>query len=268
MYKLVKTTLMASFAAFYTSIVAAQPLTNADILDLVAAGMDDDTIIAMIQTSESDFDSSTKAIISLSKAGVGQSVIKALVEANAAPASQTDVAANEDPNEDKFDPEQLMRVDGDTRTPMRYVTPQMRTAARAMGFGGVATYAVMRGSESNTRIISKKPIFELAIPSNAQPNSYVTLASFAKRKNGSREVLVGGGYMSYSTGITPDRIIDTTVTRLDDQSRAPEDFTLYHIEPKADLKQGEYAVIFYNSQIPLGGYFTAGLDSYFDFGID
>ena len=74
--------------------------------------------------------------------------------------------------------------------------------------------------------------------------------------------------MSYSTGIAKDRIVATTITELENQSHAPSGFTLYHMEPSKDFTPGEYAVVFYNSQMPVGGYFMTGLDSYFDFGVE
>ena len=45
------------------------------------------------------------------------------------------------------------------------------------------------------------------VPENAQPESYVTLVNFAVRRNNTREVLVGGGYVTYETGIHRDRIV-------------------------------------------------------------
>ena len=43
---------------------------------------------------------------------------------------------------------------------------------------------------------------------------------------------------------------------------------LYTVTPDAPLKAGEYAVVTYNSQIPVAGWFAGGFDSYFDFGVD
>jgi hypothetical protein len=80
--------------------------------------------------------------------------------------------------------------------------------------------------------------------------------------------MVGGGYMSYSSGVAPDRVIATVSERLADQSGAPKGFITYRIKVATPLPAGEYAVVLYNSQIRTVGFFASGLDSYFDFGID
>lgn len=164
-------------------------------------------------------------------------------------------------------PEDVVLIDGAQQKTMRYTTPQIRTAVRALGFGGVGQYAVLRGTRASLRLANKQPIFVFAVPSNAQPESYFTVANFATRDNGTREVIVGGGYMSYSTGINKDRVVATSAEPLPDQSKAPKNHTLYAATVNAQLSTGEYALIFYNSQFRSAG-FVPGADSYFDFGVD
>ena len=89
-----------------------------------------------------------------------------------------------------------------------------------------------------------------------------------RARNGTREVMIGGGYMSYSSGINKDRVVAMTEATLDDQSRAPNGYELHEIAPAKDLPPGEYAVVLYNSEVKVAGWFVSGRDSYFDFGID
>jgi hypothetical protein len=166
-----------------------------------------------------------------------------------------------------YSPEEIILIDGGQRQPMRYLTPQMRTAMRAMGLGGVGQYAVLNGPSAALRLKSRQPEFQIAVPSNAQAESYYTLANFAVRKNGSREVSIGGGYMSYSSGIHRDRVIATKSTQASDQSGAPPGYIIYRISVVAPLPDGEYAMVLYNSQIRVSGFFASGLDSYFDFSV-
>jgi len=105
------------------------------------------------------------------------------------------------------------------------------------------------------------------VPANAQAESYYTLVTLAVRKNGTREILTGGGYMSYSTGVANDRVVPTTSEKLADQSAAPKDFVIYRVKTVNPLPPGEYAIVLYNSQIRTVGYFASGADSYFDFGL-
>lgn len=165
-------------------------------------------------------------------------------------------------------PEEVTLFESGTKRTMHYLIPQMRTAVRALGFGGVGQYAVLRGPTASLHIRDRQPIFVFAVPSHAQPESYFTLASFVVRENGTREVIVGGGYMSYSTGVHQDRVVSTSIEQLTDQSKAPKDFTLYAATVNKPLAAGEYALMFYNSQIRSAGFFSAAADSYFDFAVD
>ncbi len=67
---------------FIALTAAAKPMSNEDVLDLVNAGIDEETIIVMIETNdESKFDTSSDAVISLSKKGVSKPLIQAMLKA-------------------------------------------------------------------------------------------------------------------------------------------------------------------------------------------
>lgn len=259
----IRTIAVSLFAMMTLSVVGVShagdaALSNRDVIDLVKAKMAESTIIRAIHNGKTEFDTSPQALIALSKAGVPTAIIDAML----APAERTVVAG------DQINPEEVIMISGDSRTQMRYVNPTVRTAARGLGFGGVGQYAVLHGSQAKLRITDGLPRFTVAVPDNAQPESYVTLVNLAIRRNDTREVMIGGGYMSYSTGINKDRIIATIGDALTDQSQAPEGFQLYELAPKTQLPAGEYAIVFYSSQVNVAGYFTRGGDSYFDFGVD
>lgn len=60
-----------------------KPLTNADILNMTKQGFDPALIVKDIQSSSSDFDTSPQALIDLKNGGVDQSVMKAMLSAEA-----------------------------------------------------------------------------------------------------------------------------------------------------------------------------------------
>lgn len=259
-------------AAIATALLAAPAaaqasMTNQGVIDLVKAKMNNDTVLAAIRGSKPAFDTSSTGIISLSKAGVPEPIIQEMIRINTSGSSSASVAPVSGALPAGFNPEQVVVVDNGVAKPMQYLTPQIRTAARALGFGGVAQYASLQGTKATLRT-SNKPTFQVAVPNNAQVESYVTLANFEVRKNGTREVLIGGGYISYSSGITKDRVVPITSTKAADQSKAPANFTVYDVTPVNPLKSGEYAFVVYSSAVRSVGYFATGLDSYFDFGVD
>ena len=66
------------------SASAARTLTNNDVAKLVRAGIGEDVIVAMIEASDTAFDTSVGAILALSNAGIGDKVIAAMVKAGKA----------------------------------------------------------------------------------------------------------------------------------------------------------------------------------------
>ncbi len=251
-------------AALLATPALAEKVTNQSVIDLTKAKMSDDVIISAINSGTPAFDTSSKGLIALNKAGVSDAVVQAILSASAAPAP----AASHSPGGPAAggpSPEQATLIDGGKHVEMRYLTPSMRHVAAP--FAGLRTYASLAGRTATQRT-SATPKFVIAVPNNAQPESYFTLAHLAQQKNGNREVLVGGGYYSYSTGITKDRVVPCTSTKAGSQAGAPSGFTMYEISPTDPLAPGEYALVLYSSVVRSSGWFASGLDSYFDFGVD
>jgi hypothetical protein len=59
-----------------------KPLTNDDVLKLVAAGVGEDVVISRIQASPSAFKLEADDILALKKAGVGDRILAAMIEAS------------------------------------------------------------------------------------------------------------------------------------------------------------------------------------------
>ena len=145
------------------------------------------------------------------------------------------------------------------RQQIRAIMVSTRTHARP--FAGVRQYAVMPGAAAQMRVPANAS-FVVAVPSNVQPQGVVVLAHFEAR-NGVREVLVGGGYMSWSTGIHPDRIIQVTMEPAG--GSAPAGHSLYTVRPNAELFPGEYALVV-AGQMQQGYGGIPG--TFYDFGVD
>jgi hypothetical protein len=272
-----KKTLIVTLAiALIAPSAFAAALTNADIIKMSEAKLDEAIILTAVENSPAEFDTSPQGLITLSGAKVGQPVISAMIKKanapakDAAPAAETKPATPVAAGAEIMTPSEIFMTVGGQTHPMRYINPQVRTAARVLGLGGVASYAVLRGDKAGERTSTRQPAFIVSVPNQAQPESYLTLASFAVRRNNSREVMIGGGYMSYSTGIHPDRVVAVSSEKTPDQSKAQKGFTIYKITPARPLANGEYAVILYTGEMHglVSTWFTGTGNSYFDFGID
>ncbi|MFA5262826.1 MAG: hypothetical protein WC378_03305 [Opitutaceae bacterium] len=241
---------------------------------MTEAKLDESIIISAVQNSEAKFDTSSDGLIALSSAKVSPAVIAVIIKRSSAgsaavetPASKETAAAS-----NLMSPSEVLMITDKEMIPMRYITPQARAAARGLGFGGMASYSVLRGTAAATRTRNPKPSFLVSVPNQAQPDSYLTVASFAVRKNGTREVMTGGGYMSYSSGIHKDRVVNCSSEKAADQSRAQKGFTIYQVTPRVNMAPGEYAVILYTGEV--GGQAVATWfagssgNSFFDFGVD
>jgi hypothetical protein len=258
------------------AVALAAAMTNSDVIKMTEAKLDETIILSAIQNSEGKFDTSSDGLIALSVAKVSPNVISTIIKRSSAanePAAK--VASVPVPqaaavSSEMMSPSEVLMITDTETIAMQYITPQVRTAARGLGFGGVASYSVLRGTAASKRTKNPKPSFMVSVPNQAQPDSYLTIASFAIRKNNSREVLIGGGFMSYSSGIHPDRIINSISEKVADQSRAQKGFTIYKITPRNIMAPGEYAVILYTGEIGqvVATWFTGTGNSYFDFGVD
>lgn len=253
-------------------------MNNAEVLKLIEAGMPDEVILEAIASAKGHkFDTSANALVALKNKGASPAVLKAVLNpksvtpSGAAPTRSMAVGGGKAPAAVApagLNPEEVAVVINGQEQAMQYIIPTVRTAARALGFGGVATYAALQGSKAVRRLPASGLEFIVSVPKNAQPQGYLTLANFAVRKNDTREVQMGGGYMSYSTGINKDRVVPVAHEALADQSRAREGFVLYKVKPERDLAAGEYALVLYTAEVRTTGFFAQAANSYFDFGVE
>lgn len=245
---------------------AAEPTGNADVIKLLEAGMPESVVIGSIEKSSPRFDTSAAALIRLKEKGATPAILKAVLNSGQ-PVPKSNASSGVKATSSDRNPEVVsMIVDGHENA-MQYIIPQQRSGLRALGFGGVAIYAQLSGEHAQLKISSGMPEFIVSVPKNAQPQNYLTLANFKAGKN-VREVLIGGGYISYSTGITKDRVRAVKIDVLEDQSMAREGFVLVKVTPEAPLKAGEYALVLYTGEVRSAGYFSQPSNSYFDFTVE
>src|SRR5712692_393664 len=73
------------------------PLTNADVIKMVKAGLAETTIVAAISANDTQFDLSSAGLQGLNQAGVTSKVIRAMLAAEAKKKSAAEAAENATP---------------------------------------------------------------------------------------------------------------------------------------------------------------------------
>jgi len=248
------------FFSVLTAVGSAQTapkaITNADIVKMVKAELPESTVLLTIQASPHAFDTAPEALIQLKADGVPSKVIEAMLQAGApgaapaavpaaapvAPSNPMDAAIHAGlwgAKQTRVEVDRVFLIDGETRTDMKYTQPSTRT--RFNPFGGTQQFAVLNGTRAAFRIKNRKPVFKMILPSNVQPSSVLALARLGERPNGSREILIGGGYMSFSAGLPKDRNVPINIEKAADQSEAPEGYELFEITPGTSLLSAEYS---------------------------
>jgi len=246
-YALVLFSMMAASTAFAQD--AKPPLRNSDVVDLVKAALPASTIIMSIQTSPTAFDVSPGELIRLKNGGVPPAVIEAMIQATKKPAPASPHAVSPPATPDatlarlwgtkqtRIDADRVFLLEGDKRAEMKFTKP----GTRSRFIYAIQTFAVLPGLKSRLRTNNRVPEFEMILPDNVEISSVVALGLLAERDNGTREILIGGGFMSFSQGLPKERNMKISYEKTPDQSGAPEGYEIYRIKPAENLKPGEYA---------------------------
>lgn len=280
--------LLFAFAIFLAPSVFAQDetMTNQEVISLTKAGLNSSLIINKIKSSKTQFDLSTDSLIALKKAGVGDDIVAAMLEAKsgktvqAAQPAAVPGQASGDPN-DPMAPHNFgiylyEMKDGSPKMVQlaANVSAQNRTgggftaAVTPFGLGKVKTKANLPGRTAALRVSNTAPVFYFyldatsgglntssGIPST--PNEF-TLVRFNQRSD-NREVTISkqnswGG----KGGLSDEYVIPL---KAEDLGKG-----VFKISPAIDLKKGEYGFYLLNSG---NSNVNAGIGSkFFDFGVD
>jgi hypothetical protein len=261
-------------AALLLALAApAAPMSNADVIKMVQASLDENIIITSVaNAAEAGFDTSTDGLIALSQAKVPQTVIAAMIQRGTGAKPASAAAGADDAN--AFKPSEIRVLDGGGTQTMRYVNYTTSNAVRGLGWGGAASYAEIRNPQARLRL-GPSPVFLVVVPEDAQPESYITLVQLGLRRgNKGRYIMLGsarGGYaVGSSSGIPADRMIETTGEKHADQTGAPKGFIIYKLAPVSPLKPAEYAIVLETGASKMTGAWFGGVQNYtfFDFGVN
>ena len=257
-------------------------VTNQTVLDLVNAKLPNDVIITKIQTSKTNFDLSTAALVDLNKNGVPSEVVKAMLQKNNAPAAAPAPAppASTDPNDPDapHDPGIYIQANVGRERKMLMLEPTVYTQGKSGGmFASAMTYgiahvkwkAVVRGSHANLKMSDPNPVFffyfeetgaglsHASFGGTSTPNEF-TLLKFDVKKDTRETVVMQANAFGSSAGTDEKASIGFDFVKL-----RPG---VYKVTPKAPLKPGEYCFL----SASYGGAFAPGAataNRLFDFSV-
>jgi len=219
---------------------ASSVLKNSDIISMAEAGLSNPIIIAKIKASEVDFDTSTQALVELSKKGIAQEIVTEMIaRPKGAPASSD--AANPYMSAYSSAMAQANNMMSSIQHPVTLVAdgksvvidPLTGRAQAVNAFFKVMVYMVYEGSASSLRIKQTRP--EIRVKSNGNPGGHFYLVKTESlKKDKSRSVKVGSGYFKYESGPDKDWCIEVAINKLNENE--------WSLVPVADLKPGEYGV--------------------------
>src|ERR1700676_2753858 len=163
--------LAGALAPIGTAQGAPKFLTNDDVVSMVKAGQDVDTVLSAIQTQGTDFDVSAKALLQLKKSGVPKKVIDAMIgavkdqkeaAANVLSAAQAKIAAAE--AGDKAE---------EAKAEAAKATRAKAAVTMAAAMPGQPLVAIVQGGQREALLVSHTQI----VPTNSKASSLDGLAS-------------------------------------------------------------------------------------------
>lgn len=235
----------------------AETLRNADVVALLEAGIGEEAVIALIETSDVEFDTATRTVLALSSQGVPSGVIAAMVRAERSQIELSD--SSPDPLVPHFTGFYLM----DNWSPearMWKIDPTVSSQTKTGGIlgyaltGGIASAslkAVLPGASAQLQTPRSRPefyvyldgaagtdtgVFSNGFGSSIQSPNEFSLIALAKKRD-RREARVGSLNIAGSkTGVM-------------DQDQIPFSYEqiaqgVFRITPDADLAPGEYGFLF------------------------
>jgi len=236
---------------------SASELTNEDVIRMVKAGLSEDLIINKIYQSKTNFDTSPEALIKLKEVGVSDTLLKAMLNPQAA------AAASPSSNPGNSAPVPEPGVYLEEKGQLVQLEPTIFTQTKSAMWGAALTYgiksgkfkAVSPGPHAKLQTSQTRPVFFFYFASTASgltfpvmgannPNEFVLVKMEEKKDR--RELMVAKGRFNYSFGIQKESMREFSSEKLGPGQ--------YKVVPNVDLKPGEYCFYYATATSgPVGG---------------
>jgi hypothetical protein len=226
---------------------ATKPLTNADVIAMIKAGLPENTIILSIQQAAAKFDTAPQSLILLKKQGVSAKVLDTMLnkqQGTASPGKSFKIAtANTELTGVR------VLIDGQPVL-MKRSKAQSRFSSGWLSlvtsFSDSKGRTVLEGISSKLRLKSTDLAFEVALPEDVDPEDYVTLVRLEVKAD-RRQIETSRVGFSISDGarskdgFPKDRVIPITME--DTGAKTPSGNTIYRVKVANSLTPGEYSIV-------------------------
>lgn len=237
-------------------------LTNADVVEMVQAGLGEAVIVGKIKTApRTKFDTSTKALVKLKKAGVKDSVVNAMMERQAVKAPMVASAPAGAASVGTAVVSQAIHLkDGGKLVELLPIVPNQATSMKKAWipyyYGPLDNWLYLRGPKAAIRVKSSKPVFI----SGRNPSEFRLVRLDYHPGKDIR-------YAVFKRDFTKN---DVQVSYKEDGSGG------YEVVPASDLAPGEYAFMsgpvgtagFWNLWLAGRAGMTGFVPQFHDFGIE
>jgi hypothetical protein len=227
-----------------------KPLTNADVVTMVKAGLPESTVVLAIQQSPTAFDLSPQALIRLKSDGVGQHVMDAMLRGPSGPPTAPPVTSAAE-----VAPRGVTLSDGANRIAMKRSEPNARGSVG--GINKAKVKDALNGNHSQLRITTTAPVFELSLAADVYPSDHVALVKLTP-KSDRREIETGrAGITDISQGFRKQDRVPITIEELQPQTATGSVVNVksYRVKVVSPLPPGEYALVYER------GYYDFGIDT-------
>lgn len=271
-----------AFIACTHTAFAQDAMTNDEVIALTKAGLAGSIIVGKINTSKTNFDMSTDALIKLKQAGVADDVVGAMLAAKSGKGgviASSNSAGVGDPNDpaSKHGYGIYLYEEKDGQRKMTQLNPSMSGQNRTggqftasmtpFGLGKVKTKTNLPGRNAALQIQTVAPVFYFyldnstggmntasGIPSN--PSEF-TLVRFNQRSDNREVTIAKSNSWGAKGGLSDEYVVGLKAEDLGNG--------VFRVTPTADLKKGEYGFYLLNSG---NANTAAGVGSkFFDFGV-
>ena len=244
-----------------TSGHAVEQLTNQTIISLVRAGLGPETVVAKINATNGQYDTSTNALIELKQAGVPDPVIAAMLNRSKSPVVANAVADNTSADPlaphapgiyllDSRGAGRMMRIDATVANQMK--TSNLWGYAFSYGLSSLKMKTVIPNANARVQAVSRRPTFYFYFNQSSplasmtdfstaftaaatSPNEF-SLVRFDQKKD-HRETAV----MSVNLGGVKSGVSDKARIAFSYDDVAPG---VFRVTPAADLPPGEYGFVY------------------------